>query len=319
MKLRLPATLLTLFGFAFGTQSSQREAELQPASSFIFRWSPVRTDCDPIPTKGFYVKAVRNTPVNLQRLDQLHFSSDDAPELRVTAESALIEIDGSSSDTYSVQLCASAGAATEADAKSTLDAIKLSRDGDMLTVVSPSGNATRRSMAHVRVRAPADHPVNITGTYTAMAVHGIHAPVKLSTTHARISVLDSSADVDANAGEFGIVDFSGYRGNVRLTSATDINVQLTRPTFEGRLHATADRPLRVLLPSGFASPFEAVVNRRDEFVCRADLCSRITSVRKDGRFVFKYGDGDAVLSFVSTHGPVVLDTAREVAVGSRKY
>ena len=47
-------------------------------------------------------------------------------------------------------------------------------------------------------------------------------------------------------------------------------------------------PLRVLVPKGFETPFEVIVARRNEFICRAELCSHMK--QQGASFVYA-GDG----------------------------
>jgi hypothetical protein len=50
----------------------------------------------------------------------------------------------------------------------------------------------------------------------------------------------------------------------------------------------------MLVPVGFLTPFQAMVNRPQDFVCRADLCSKVKAEKKNGLYVFTYaGDGSA--------------------------
>ena len=208
-----------------------------------------------------------------------------------------------------MSLCAEAGAQSEAEASHLLEQIKLTPDNGTLTLVTPQGSPQSQPNAHLRVRAPADAPITINGTYAALAVRGINAPVKLTTTHARITILDTTGDVDAAANEFGIVDFSGTRGHVRLHAATEININLPDQRFDGTLEAVAERPVRVVLPPGSDTPFEAVVAHARDFVCRADICGKVKATKRDGNAVFTFGVGEPLLRFRSMNGPVVIDNA----------
>jgi len=110
----------------------------------------------------------------------------------------------------------------------------------------PSASATRNS----------DHSHC---DYASMRVIGNARTVKLSTTHASHHTNRHNWDVDAKAAEFGVIDFSGDRGHVHLESASEINLNFTGHKFDGSLDAKAAEPVRVLLPPGFASGFEATV------------------------------------------------------------
>jgi hypothetical protein len=78
--------------------------------------------------------------------------------------------------------------------------------------------------------------------------------------------------------------------------------------------AWAQGPVRVLVPPFFKTPFQAVVNRPQDFACRADICSKIT-LRKQGPLcIFTYpGDGSApasALHFRSELGTLVIDNGK---------
>ncbi len=309
MSLQWPAALLALLGLSSCVPNAQRQYEMQPALPFLFQWKSPRMHCDPIPPGARAYPDVRpSTPNNVHRLDELVLSRQQLPELSLSVQSSLTSIEGGDRSDYSVRLCAEAGAQTEAEANRLLEQIKLTAEGNTLTLVTPQGSAQSRPSAHLRVQAPADVPVTINGTYAALAVRGINAPVKLTTTHARITVLDTTGDVEATASEFGIVDFSGSRGHVRLQAATEININIPVQHFDGTLEAVAERPVRVLLPPGFASPFEAVVKLQRDFVCRANICGEIKRTKRDGQVLFTFGSGEPLLRFRSLSGPVVIDS-----------
>jgi len=240
------------------------------------------------------------------------FSRAELPVFTMHLESSMFEVYGETSDNYSVQLCAEAGAASESDAEALLEEIKLTRDDKMLLLSTPKYVQERPSTAFVQVQAPQETPITVIGDYASMRVIGMHAPVKLSTTHARITLIDTTGDVDAKAAEFGVIDFSGDRGHVHLESASEINLNFTGHKFDGSLDARAAEPVRVLLPPGFASGFEATVRHKSDFACRADICDRVSLQKRDGKFVFTFGSEDLSLHFTSLDGPVVVDSVERL-------
>jgi len=219
----------------------------------------------------------------------------------------MFEVSGNTSDNYSLQLCAEAGAASESDAEALLKEIKLAHDDQILSLSMPKFVQERPSTAFVQVQAPRETPITVNGDYAAMRVIGVDAPVHLSTTHARITLLDTTGDVDARA-ESGIIDFSGDRGHVRLYADWEINLNFTAQHFDGSLDAKAAQPIRVLLPSGFVTAFKVIVQRKSDFACRADICDHVAFHKRDGKSVFTYGSGDPALHFTSLGGPVVVDS-----------
>jgi hypothetical protein len=95
-------------------------------------------------------------------------------------------------------------------------------------------------------------------------------------------------------GEAFVIDYAGSRGKVTLSAEAEINLRMTASKFDGTLLAWAQRPVRMLVPFGFVTRFQAVVNRSQDFVSRADFCSNVKHERKNGLYVFTYaGDGSA--------------------------
>jgi hypothetical protein len=83
---------------------------------------------------------------------------------------AWIEVMGADTETYSVRLCAQVGL--------------------------PAHFAEPDGAAYVRIQAPRDVPVTISGQ-SPISVYGMSAPAKVSTTHARLTVADTTGDVEA--------------------------------------------------------------------------------------------------------------------------
>ena len=303
--------LLAVPAVAQDIPRNQREYETQPAPLFLFQWRAPRTHCDPLPRTGAYLDASPSTPKNVHRFDEMVLSRQQAPRLSLNVQSSITAIEGANRNDYSVRLCAEAGAQTESDANGLLAKIKLSSENGALALLAPLGSAKTQPRADLRIQAPAHVPVTVTGSYAALAVRGLHGAVKLTTTHGRITILDTTGSVEANANDFGMIDFSAVRGNVRLHSATELNVYIPAQQFDGTLEAVAERPVRVLLPHGFVSPFEAVVKNKRDFVCRADICGQVTQSKRNGNVVFTYGKTEPKLRFTSAHGPVVIDTVKK--------
>jgi hypothetical protein len=229
-------------------------------------------------------------------------------------EHSVLEVSGDAdaSHNYSVQLCAEAGAASEADAKALLKEIKMTFDDKILSLSMPEYMQARPSSSFVEVQAPLQTPITLNSVYAGMRVIGMDGPVHISTTHGRITLLDTTGDVDARV-ESGIIDFSGHRGHVHLEADWEINLNFTAQNFDGSLDAKAQGPVRILLPSGFTATFEAIVQRKSDFVCRADISNRVSSHKRDGKWVFRFGSGDPSLHFISLGGPVVMDNPDRLA------
>jgi len=70
-------------------------------------------------------------------MDRMAFSRAELPVFTMHLESSRFEAYGDTSGNYSLQLCAEAGAASESDAKTLLEEIKLTRNDKMLLLSTP--------------------------------------------------------------------------------------------------------------------------------------------------------------------------------------
>lgn len=310
MRIRWSVVLLTIVPLLGCSASPRQKYGLEPAAAFLFARDHESTPCEQQNRTGprLVIRDLNYPAHNVLRADHLAISRAELPVLSMLLGPSSLEIIGEPADSYSVQMCAEAAAAIESDARSLLDEVKFTRADNMISLSTPKFTQEQRFNAFVQVQAPSQAPITINGDYAAMRVIGMNAPVHLSTTHARITLLDTTGDVDAKASEFGVIDFSGDRGNVRLDSAGEIDLNFTGQKFDGWLDARAAQAVRVLLPPGFTSGFEAIVQHKADVACRADICARVSSHKRDGKFVFTFGSGDPALHFISQSGPVVIDS-----------
>ena len=269
------------------------------------------TPCDPtLPGPRVEIVGPPIAPAVCNRAEQLSLSTTEMPALAIDAgDQTTVSIVGTDADRYEVRFCAQAGGANDSDARLSLDKIALTHSGQLLKATAPEHSRERPVNAWLHIEAARQRAVTVNGTSSYMEVFGIDAPVHVSTTHARIKLIETTAEVQATA-HVGVIDFAGHRGRVRLNvdGEGEINLKLTAARFDGTLHAKAEMAIRILLPPGFESPFEAIVDQPDLFVCRAGLAPDVRRRNRGGGVVFSYGPGDPVLRFVS-HGVLVIDSA----------
>jgi hypothetical protein len=196
---------------------------------------------------------------------------------------------------------------SEPEARQFLDGVSMNRNGSLISLNAPHPGRTG-SRGDLLAHVPQDAPLTI-HTIGAVELRNMSGPVRISAVGGRATILNTTGTVDA-VGE--VVDFAGARGHVMLTSYSEIDLKLTGPRFLGNLSANAQREVRVLVPHGFESPIEVMVDRKKDLVCRADFCSGMKEERVGGRYIFrKYaGSEEAALDHVwfrSDHSTVVID------------
>lgn len=190
---------------------------------------------------------------------------------------------GNNRDDWSIRFCSEGGGQTEAEARERLHQVSMTRLGGTISVNSAPLVESGYRRGSLVVDASVDAPVVIYAAYSAVQVRDIAGPLRVTATHARTTILDTTGRVDVSA---FVVDFAGSRGMVNLNAEAEINLKMTASRFDGTLLAWAQHPVRLLVPPGFATPFQAVVNHPRDFVCRADFCSKVKQNNNNGLCIY---------------------------------
>lgn len=278
----------------------------------------------PIPPRGV-VAIFPQAPYAYTRPHTLTLAQKDVPALTVATDPANglgISVWGKGKDQWGLWFCAGGEGNSEAEARSFLSKVSMSQQGSLVTLsesgggFGPGGGGLGSSgyvgpRGELAVDGPSDAPITVYNSYGAVRVEDMSGPVRVSAAHGRVTILNTTGRVDANA---NLADYAGSQGNVALNAGTESDIKLTQTTFKGVLFADAQRELRVLVPRGFKSRIEATVNRPGNFVCRADICSGMKRGRDNGLFTFTYaGDGGASSEGIHLHSAqltVVIDNSR---------
>ena len=261
--------------------------ERQPAAEFLFQRRPLRRRAFDVQPGAARLVDGNAPPHRVVRHEQCVIRRDGAPALTITADphNSVAVVGGSGPD-WNVFFSAQAGGQTENEADERLRRCSFSATGSTVLISGPNLYEGRDTRSELLVEAPQDAGVVIHGSYAAVDVRDVAGPVWIAATHARARILDTTGQVDATA---GCVDFAGSCGRITLSAEAEINLKMTAPEFDGILLAWAQRPVRMLVPPGFNTPFEAVVGSRDDFVCRAAFGSKVKQHREGPLYVFTYG------------------------------
>jgi hypothetical protein len=313
MRLHWPA-FLTRF-----TARSASKYDRQPAPEFLFERRPFTFDCGgrfpgQSATNRVEIRASlaggKQAPYLLTRSEELNVSISDVPALIITADpSNVIAVGGSDRSDLFIRFCARAEGNSEAEARERLQQIAMTRRGGVVSLSRSTFDPGHLAMSHLLLEAPTHVQTVVHASSAPVEIRDMNGPVRVTASHARAKILETTGQVDANA---FVIDFAGSRGRISLNAEAEINLRITASKFEGTLLAWAQRPVRMLVPLGFQTPFQAIVNRSKDFVCRADLCTTIKHQRKNGFHVFTHiGDGSAAPECVhlrSEQSTIVIDT-----------
>jgi hypothetical protein len=295
----------------------RRKYEMQLAPGFLFDRQHIAFVCEdrpskrPIPPGSGFVTFSPQAPFMRTRQQDLVFSRSEVPALTLAVDlGAAIVIDGEDRNDWSLGLCAQGEGNSEAEARGRMQEVSMRRVGGAFTLGGRDSDAWTAGRARLAVHAPQDAPAMVHASFAGVEVYDMAGPVLVTANHARVTILDTTGRVDATG---DMVDFAGEKGRVMLNGAKEVDVKFTASRFEGTLSAMAQRPVRVLMPKGFQTPFRALVGRKEDFVCRMELCSRVRPEKQNGLYVFTYaGDGGArepAVSFRSEEATVVIDAA----------
>ena len=319
MRLRWPAFLLSLGAlFTANASDSQSTYEQQAAASSLFEQRFIGFECaDRTPGKsrepGVRSVASLGTQATYKRTrpETFTLSRADVPALTITADpSNWVEVTGSKRGDWSLRFCSQGEGNSQGEARERLEAMSISRVGSAVSLNGPAGfDRQAGTRGQLNVDAPADAPIVVHASFAPVEIRGMTGPVRVTAIHGRARILDTTGKVDATG---FVVDFTGSKGTVVVSAEAEINLKLSTTRFEGTLTAWAQRPVRVLVPQASQTPFQAVANRPQDFVCRTDFCSKVKQEKKDGLYVFTYvGDGSTPpeqMHLRSEQATVVIDT-----------
>ena len=301
-----------------GTSSNARhKQDVQAAPEFLFHQGPSDPTCgDRTPGQpvqpGIRLVASGQAPYRRARREELDVSRAEVPALTITANpSQGVEITGQRREDWSLHFCAYGEGNSEGEARDRLQEVSLVRSGSTVSLNGPGVRRAPGAGGNLIVQAPADAPITVHASFAPVAVRNMTGPVRVTAIHARAKILNTTGKVDATA---FVVDFAGSEGTVILSAEAEINLKLTSLKFTGTLTAWAQLPVRVLVPRGFQTPFQALVSRPQDFVCRTEFGTNMKLERNGGLYVFTYsGDGSTPPEHVhlrSEHAAVVVDTGQ---------
>jgi hypothetical protein len=319
MQFRWPSFVRSLSPpYPYGVFRAGRKHELDPAPDFLFDRTPFRSECvDRTPKRGriserghrVVVVSENQAPYLLTRSEELTFSRAEVPALTITAEpSGSVAVGGTGESDWSIHFCARGKGQSEPEAREHLETISMSRLGSTVSIHGPRLGEKLRGSGFALVDAPMDAPLVIHASFAAVKVRDMSGPMRITATHARATILESTGKIDANA---FVVDFAGSKGQINLSAEAEINLKMTSPHFDGNLSAWAQQSVRILIPRSFNTSFQATVSRSQDFICRAKLCSKVKQAKQNGLYVFTYtGDGassDPAVQLRSEQSTIVID------------
>jgi len=318
MQKRWNLFLLSLISLSpCGACAARRENELGPPPEFLFepRMEAIASNCSDrkpgmkpaIGNRSFALKPGNEAPYAVTKKEEVTLTQKEVAALTVMSDpSSEVNVKGISGADWKLSFCATGEGDSESEAREALKRVLLERVGSTVLLRIPSQIGAPMCKGSLLVEAPKSAPLVIHASYGAVSVLDMSGPLRVAATHARAKILDVGGQVSVMA---AVVDFAGSRGEADLSADAEINLKVTATRFNGRLMGRAQGPVRMLIPPGFTSSFEAVVSSPRDFVCRADFCAKVKHKRQNNLHIFRYaGEGSA------SQGPVLKLRSETAAV-----
>lgn len=299
-------------------RNGARKYQTEPPPEFLFepRIEAISSRCsDRKPgmpqneTTAFQLRSGTEAPYAFTRKEEFTLTQADVPTLTVTTDPYnSVNVAGISGIGWKLSFCATGQGDSESEAKENLSKVLLERLGNYVRLKNPMQVRTMKREGFLLLEAPADAPLIVHASYSAVIILDMKGPVRVAAPHARATLLNTSGQVSAVA---YVVDFSGSFGDVDLNADAEINLKLTATHFAGHLRAWAQQSVRLLVPQDFKSSLRVVVNRSEDFICRADFSDKINHEKQGNLHMFNYaGEGDGsnckVLELRSEQGTVAI-------------
>lgn len=280
-----------------------------PADPSLFRPSARHAAVTEASKRRRYVGRFKPAPehVRVSKLERLGGLLAGLGRISAEVGNASLELIGAPCRQTFVEYESSADAKDEAQAVRLLRYVQIQHKNGRIRLINPRHRRGRSCHTEFFIIGPGERPVSVSGTYAAIRVADMRGGVDVNTTHARITLLNVTSIVNARVEE-GMIDYSGQEGSVRLFAGWELNLDFILPHFKGQMEATAVGPVRVLLPEGFGTSFEASIAKDACFVCRADIATRITQREQEGRTIFRFGEEPPAIRLTSLKGPIVIDS-----------
>ncbi len=324
MRVRWPK-FLVWFPRLLTSRVPHRNYELRPAMDFEFRRRPQGDNCfDRTPGQprqpGVYVTWPGQQPYIRSRCEDVTVPHAEIPALTITANTGEVSISGAARPDWSLRFLAYGDGGSEAEAFDRLRQFSFTRIGSTISIDGRRFEPKSEAHGRLEVKGPTVAPITVQGSFASVQVCDMSGPVQVGAIHGRARILDTTGRVAASG---SVVDFAGSQGVVTLSAEREINVKFTGVRFDGTMTACAQRTVRVLVPRGFRTPFQAFVSRPRDFVCRTEFRKKIKRERSGGLHVFKYdGDGSTPPENVdlrSEHGKLVIDDTITSRKSAREF
>src|SRR5688500_17263299 len=205
---------------------------------------------------------------------------------------------GSAGSNYTVLLCKAVAPSRGQD---SLRNVRLSMEGDTLTVSGPKG---RDWVGYLIIGAPRGASLEINALNSPIGLDDVSGTFDATAVNGPISVKGSDGTITAKTTN-GPISFAGGRGDITLSAVNGpLSVKLAGTTWQGRglSASTANGPVSLALDPDYRSAVE-ISGGRGPWNCKGTICGEVARVDDDLK-TMTLGAGAPLVRLSTTNGPV---------------
>jgi len=210
-----------------------------------------------------------------------------------------------------IKVCKAAVAGSDAEAQRMVSAIKLSVQGNDVSVQGPDNQGEGGNWSSVvLVRVPAGAQLDLSAHNGGISFYRVDVNATARTVNGGVALDRASGKLDVEA-QNGGVSVTDCNGDIKVDVQNGGVALRLAPTWKGAgLEArTHNGGLSVEVPRDFKSALEVTGSRHTAIVCQDDACSRGQRTwNNDDDRILRIGAGDPVIRTSTVNGGVVVKT-----------
>jgi DUF4097 and DUF4098 domain-containing protein YvlB len=210
---------------------------------------------------------------------------------------------------FSVKICRQVSARNEAKAKQVLEGIRLTGQGNNISVEGPerSDNDEYAWSTVLLIHAPVGSTMDLTAQNGGISLNRVASNVTAHTTNGGISLKETTGKIDVEARNGGI-SIKDCGGDVKATVqngglSIDLAEAWTGAGLEARSH---NGGVVVSIPKNFQSSLEVASSGHSSVICQSSACDGGQRTWDDNGRIFKIGSSSPVIRASTVNGGIVI-------------
>lgn len=216
-----------------------------------------------------------------------------------------IQVNGWDRDQYSIKACVGAAGESLAEAQTLMSQIKLSIEGERVTVTGAGKDDTW--MGYLIINAPSGSAFKLEAKNAPIAVNSITANIEARNTNGPVSFQDVDGQTRAEVLN-GPITLTGNRGehNLKVQNGP-LTVELLGSRWEsGQVEgSTQNGPVELIVPPDYQSGVRVNTSKHSPVECRAAQCKEAVRAWEKPSLI-EFGGPNPVIRLSTVNGPTTV-------------